>query len=88
MDGQMYFKHHSDTCIFHNFFFRAFIFPLLIRGGKPTPCVPFAMALLFCIINGYLQAGYLLYHAPQNEIDCYTAPLFIAGKLIDYINGR
>jgi hypothetical protein len=34
---------------------RALIYPLLIRAGKPTPLVVWAMALVFCCWNGYLQ---------------------------------
>ncbi|GFR60816.1 3-oxo-5-alpha-steroid 4-dehydrogenase 1 [Elysia marginata] len=37
-----------------------FVFPLLIRGGKPTPLFPFVLAFIFCCLNGYLQSGYLL----------------------------
>jgi len=31
---------------------RTFIFPLRLRGGKPTPFIVFAMALGFCLFNG------------------------------------
>lgn len=34
---------------------RSFIFPFLIRGGKPTPAVLVLMALVFCMGNGYMQ---------------------------------
>lgn len=34
---------------------RALGFPLLIRGGKPSSVVAWALALLFCVANGYLQ---------------------------------
>ncbi|XP_059145820.1 3-oxo-5-alpha-steroid 4-dehydrogenase 1-like [Physella acuta] len=39
---------------------RTFIFPVLIRGGKPTPMIPFVMAIFFCVVNGYLQSSHLL----------------------------
>jgi len=45
------------------FFYRSCIFPFLIKGGKDTPLFTFIMALVFCVVNGYLQAGFLLYHA-------------------------
>ncbi|XP_053099621.1 3-oxo-5-alpha-steroid 4-dehydrogenase 1 [Hemicordylus capensis] len=35
--------------------YRAFIFPFLIRGGKPLPIVTILMAFVFCSYNGYLQ---------------------------------
>eukprot|EP01006_Ploeotia_vitrea_P015315 TRINITY_DN43383_c0_g1_i1.p1 TRINITY_DN43383_c0_g1~~TRINITY_DN43383_c0_g1_i1.p1 ORF type:complete len:443 (-),score=9.66 TRINITY_DN43383_c0_g1_i1:212-1354(-) len=41
---------------------RSFIFPFLIRGGKPTRMVPFLMAFVFCCTNGWMQANYLLRH--------------------------
>ncbi|CAL1526182.1 unnamed protein product [Lymnaea stagnalis] len=43
-----------------HYFQRTFIFPFLIRGGKPTPLIPFLMALIFCILNGYMQGAYIL----------------------------
>ncbi|KAH3850894.1 3-oxo-5-alpha-steroid 4-dehydrogenase 1-like [Dreissena polymorpha] len=46
-----------------HYFQRACIFPFLIRGGKPTPFVPFFLALVFCFVNGYLQSAFLLFHA-------------------------
>ncbi|KAG9479381.1 hypothetical protein GDO78_012841 [Eleutherodactylus coqui] len=39
------------------------IFPLLIRGGKPTPLLSFCLALIFCCYNGYLQSSYLCQYA-------------------------
>ncbi len=35
-----------------HYFQRTFIFPFLIRGGKPTPFVVMMMALAFCVWNG------------------------------------
>ncbi|MEE6465353.1 hypothetical protein FKM82_006532 [Ascaphus truei] len=42
---------------------RTLIYPLLIRGGKPTPLASFSLAFLFCCYNGYLQSSYLCNHA-------------------------
>lgn len=42
---------------------RSSIFPFLIRGGKPTPFIPFILAFVFCVLNGYLQGGYILKYA-------------------------
>ncbi|NXR28041.1 S5A1 dehydrogenase, partial [Cinclus mexicanus] len=43
--------------------YRALIFPLLIRAGKPTPFFTFVLALLFCVFNGYLQGRSLTTYA-------------------------
>eukprot|EP00105_Crassostrea_gigas_P031504 XP_011454218.1 PREDICTED: 3-oxo-5-alpha-steroid 4-dehydrogenase 1 isoform X1 [Crassostrea gigas] len=48
--------------LFH-YFQRSSIFPFLIRGGKPTPFIPFILAFVFCVLNGYLQGGYILKYA-------------------------
>jgi 3-oxo-5-alpha-steroid 4-dehydrogenase 1 len=34
---------------------RTFVYPLQIRGGKPTPFSVFGLAFFFCILNGHLQ---------------------------------
>ncbi|XP_012936789.1 3-oxo-5-alpha-steroid 4-dehydrogenase 1 [Aplysia californica] len=52
--------------LFH-YFQRTFIFPMLIRGGKPTPMVPFVMAIFFCMLNGYLQSTHLLKFADLGQ---------------------
>ncbi len=38
---------------------RAFIFPFLIRGGKPTPLMIMFMSIVFCLTNGYIQVNHL-----------------------------
>jgi hypothetical protein len=38
-----------------HYFYRDLIFPLRLRGGKPTPFVVWAMAAVFCVYNGYMQ---------------------------------
>ena len=35
--------------------YRDLVYPLRLRGGKPTPAAVWAMALVFCLWNGYLQ---------------------------------
>ncbi|XP_071961967.1 3-oxo-5-alpha-steroid 4-dehydrogenase 1-like [Antedon mediterranea] len=42
-----------------HYFQRALVFPFLIRGGKDTPILPFVLALMFCMCNGYIQGRYL-----------------------------
>ncbi|XP_004698460.1 3-oxo-5-alpha-steroid 4-dehydrogenase 1 [Echinops telfairi] len=62
---------------------RTLIFPLLIRGGKPTPLSTFLMAFLFCTHNGYLQSRYLsLTKYPDHWT---TQPHFLAGGLFEYV---
>lgn len=38
-----------------HYFQRSFIYPLLIRGGKPFPVSTFFQAMIFCALNGYIQ---------------------------------
>jgi 3-oxo-5-alpha-steroid 4-dehydrogenase 1 len=40
-----------------HYFNRSFIYPMRIRGGKPTPFVIFLMALAFCVWNGCVRRG-------------------------------
>lgn len=37
---------------------RSFIYPYLIRGGKPTPADMFILGFIFCSWNGYIQGFY------------------------------
>ncbi|KAM8966987.1 3-oxo-5-alpha-steroid 4-dehydrogenase 1 [Pelodytes ibericus] len=57
---------------------RTFIFPFLIRGGKPTPFISFALAFIFCCYNGYLQSSYLCRHTAFSA-EWVQDPRFIAG---------
>ncbi|XP_052769043.1 3-oxo-5-alpha-steroid 4-dehydrogenase 1-like isoform X2 [Mya arenaria] len=72
-----------------HYFQRACIFPFLIKGGKPTPFMPFSMALVFCLVNGYLQSAYILHHAEYGA-EWWTRPhlwigvcLFFTGMLVN-----
>ena len=62
-----------------------------IRGGKPTPFIPFIMATLFCTANGYMQARALtaLYTYPSSWL---IEPRFICGTALfcvgAYINAQ
>lgn len=40
------------ACFLLHYLNRTFIYPLRIRGGKPTPFAVFAMAFFFCLWNG------------------------------------
>ena len=45
------------TFLLH-YFYRDLVFPFRLRGGKPTPLVVWAMALAFCVFNGYMQSRF------------------------------
>jgi len=38
---------------------RSVIYPLQMRGGKPTPCIVMLMAWTFCVLNGFMQSRML-----------------------------
>ncbi|MBN3290332.1 S5A1 dehydrogenase, partial [Polypterus senegalus] len=60
---------------------RTLIYPFLIRGGKPTPFIPFALAFVFCTYNGYLQTRHLSHFAVFPR-DWITSPCFIIGFIL------
>ncbi|XP_043921340.1 3-oxo-5-alpha-steroid 4-dehydrogenase 1 isoform X2 [Protopterus annectens] len=60
---------------------RALIYPFLIRGGKATPFIPFILAFIFCMYNGYLQGRYLSQYGIYPE-DWITDPRFIVGFVL------
>lgn len=66
--------------------YRALIFPLLIRAGKPTPFFIFVLALLFCTYNGYLQGRSLTNYA-RYPSGWLKDPCFITGELKCVIRG-
>lgn len=66
--------------LFH-YFNRSFVYPLRIRGGKPTPLVVFLMALVFCIWNGWMQGRYLSNYANYSADTLYQ-PHFVIGVLL------
>jgi 3-oxo-5-alpha-steroid 4-dehydrogenase 1 len=69
-------------CLFSiHYINRTFIFPMLIRGGKPTPVVVFLLALSFCAVNGTLQARYLTEYAQYPE-GYLQDPRFLGGVLL------
>ncbi|KAI0231600.1 3-oxo-5-alpha-steroid 4-dehydrogenase 1 [Lamellibrachia satsuma] len=57
---------------------RTFIYPLLIRGGTPTPLLIFLISFSFCSLNGYLQGCSLIFcgHYPPSWT---TDPRFYLG---------
>ena len=44
-------------------FFRSLIYPFLVKSGKTMGLRVFLNAVVFCMLNGYLQSSYLMYHA-------------------------
>lgn len=64
-----------------HYFQRTFIFSLLIRGGKVTPLIPFILACIFCIYNGYMQARYLTHYAVYDS-NWTSDPRFIIGSVM------
>ncbi|XP_055965054.1 3-oxo-5-alpha-steroid 4-dehydrogenase 1 isoform X2 [Sorex fumeus] len=64
---------------------RSLIFPLLIRGGKPTPLEIFLGATVFCTINGYLQGRYLSAYAVYPD-SWLTDPRFLLGGLFELVS--
>ncbi|XP_064621179.1 3-oxo-5-alpha-steroid 4-dehydrogenase 1-like [Lineus longissimus] len=57
---------------------RCVIFPLLIRGGKPSPFVTVFMAFIYCMMNGYIQGRTLTKYADFPPEEVYS-PRFMAG---------
>ena len=57
---------------------RAFIYPLQIQNGKPTPVTIAAMAFAFCLYNGAMQSAMLVH-----QLDDVTwAPLTVFGLVL------
>ncbi|XP_063154789.1 3-oxo-5-alpha-steroid 4-dehydrogenase 1 isoform X2 [Candoia aspera] len=69
-----------------HYFYRSFIFPFLIRGGKPTPFITFVLAFSFCLYNGYLQGRSLSNYAEYSP-NRLTEPYFILGGMFEYVSG-
>ncbi|XP_074056326.1 3-oxo-5-alpha-steroid 4-dehydrogenase 1 [Macrotis lagotis] len=57
---------------------RSLIFPFLIRGGKPVPILITLLAVMICILNGYLQSQYLSNYAVYSD-NWIKDPRFITG---------
>ncbi|XP_025104601.1 3-oxo-5-alpha-steroid 4-dehydrogenase 1-like [Pomacea canaliculata] len=65
-----------------------FYIPVFDQGGKPTPLFPFVAAFIFCLLNGYVQAGHLLKYADLqktvSQVQFYTGiVVFFVGMAIN-----
>ncbi|KAL6079446.1 3-oxo-5-alpha-steroid 4-dehydrogenase 1 [Balamuthia mandrillaris] len=68
-----------------HYFQRSFIFPFLIRGGKPTPVLLCLMAFGFCMWNGFQQGRYLTHYYTYDE-SWLSHPMFIIGVIM-FVSG-
>lgn len=72
-----------------HYFNRSFVYPYLIRGGKPTPIIPFILAFFFCCYNGYCIGRYITTYAnyPKDWLCDYRFHfgiiIFISGMAIN-----
>eukprot|EP00123_Amoebidium_parasiticum_P010077 comp19880_c0_seq1/m.24040 comp19880_c0_seq1/g.24040 ORF comp19880_c0_seq1/g.24040 comp19880_c0_seq1/m.24040 type:complete len:274 (-) comp19880_c0_seq1:701-1522(-) len=60
---------------------RTLIFPMRIKGGKPTPLSVFLLAFIFCLYNGYMQMAYQTQIATYQD-DWLTDPRFVFGVVM------
>lgn len=66
-----------------HYFYRAFVFPFRIVGGKPTPSGIMAMAFIFCVFNGWLQSRWLSAHADFGSSTSFVmSPRVIVGVCV------
>ncbi len=63
---------------------RTFVFPLLIRGGKPTPVWVFLAAFFYCCWNGFMQTSWLAFVHIYPD-DWIYDPRFIFGGLLAFL---
>ncbi|MDD3776786.1 MAG: DUF1295 domain-containing protein [Actinomycetota bacterium] len=62
---------------------RAFVYPVLMKGGqKRFPLMVIAFALIFNLINTYINGRYLFYFAPDYGLDWLTSSRFVIGLLV------
>lgn len=73
------------SCFIAHYVHRALIYPFLIRGNSPTTCLSVAVALLLCIVDGYVHGRYLTKFASYNK-EWISDPRFICGIIL-FITG-
>ncbi len=69
-----------------HYFHRAFIYPFMLRSGNKVPLTTVILAILFNIVNSYLQGRWLFSLAPDTmySMEWLKDPRFIAGIIIFY----
>ena len=69
-------------CLFMTHYFnRSLIYPLRLRGGKPTPFLVMLMAFTFCTLNRYMQTR-MLTHIRVYEEAWFVTPQFVCGTAL------
>jgi 3-oxo-5-alpha-steroid 4-dehydrogenase 1 len=71
-----------------HYFYRAFIYPFTLRGNNQVPLSTVLLAVLFNIVNTYVQGRWLFNLSPEimYTLHWLTDPRFIIGTLI-FITG-
>jgi hypothetical protein len=62
---------------------RSLIYPLRLRGGKRTALTVWAMAALFCSVNGFLQVSQCTPVSAQLQPQCAQSRISICGVWLD-----
>lgn len=66
-----------------HYFHRTFIYPFIIKGGnKKFPVLLLCFAIIFNLINGYINGFYLFSLSPVHELSWIIDSRFIAGFII------
>ncbi|GAX74795.1 hypothetical protein CEUSTIGMA_g2242.t1 [Chlamydomonas eustigma] len=52
------------TCFMTHYFYRAVIYPMMTRGGKPAPLSVAFLGGMFCVWNGFVQGWYITRYVP------------------------
>ncbi len=62
---------------------RTFVYPFLMKGGnKKFPILLVLFAIIFNVMNGYLNGRYLFHFSPAYSISWFYDPRFIIGSII------
>lgn len=67
-----------------HYFQRSFVFPFLFKGKSKMPVAIMAMGIIFNLINGMMQGGWIMYLSPENmyTVEWLTTPQFITGTFV------
>lgn len=66
---------------------RAFVFPFLMKGNGRMPLSILLMGVLFNVLNGCMQGGWIFYVSPMDYYtpDWFFTPQFIIGTLLFFV---